>query len=686
MVLPTLRPMSRTMVRRGWCCAVLAFALVLPNAHARSASARIARVTTGIATLEGVRVDLAWPQGAQAGRLRVRAERMVAADLGYRLRDVDWQCSLRRTATGAWMCAGAVRAAGAKAPFGLAVDLQAASTDVSLVRGASRIDVRRSAATPDLTEVDLTRVPLVWTQALLSKAWAKGRLGAGEGDARFVVDARRDAPLRVHGPVTLRDLALDTPDGAIAAENLGARFDLDMRFGAVDQVRVDGALLGGQLLFAGTFVDLAQRRVPITLDAVQDSPGWRIAFDWRDSALLRARGTALVDAAGAFRTLDVDVDSSDLGPVRDAYLSGLLGSAGLGEATLAGRASGSVRMAGGVVQSAGIALQEAAIRDPNDRFAFEGLDGDVRFSRDAPVGSTLRWRGGKLYGVPFQATTLRVTSRDGEIALLDDATLPILGGEARFDGVRIRVPRADEGLQIGFGLSLEALDVAQLSKALDWPAFGGTLSGRIPRARYAGNRLEFDGGLTMQLFDGTVQVSALSMERPFGAAPTLSGDIALDDLDLQALTGAFDFGGISGRLDGRITALRLVDWQPVAFDASLRTDQRAAKARRVRQRISQRAVQDLTSVGDASFVSSLQGQLIGFFDDFGYARIGIDCVLVDQVCAMDGLRSAPNAFTIVEGAGIPRLTVVGFNRRVDWPTLVERLAAVGSGDVKPIVE
>ena len=43
-------------------------------------------------------------------------------------------------------------------------------------------------------------------------------------------------------------------------------------------------------------------------------------------------------------------------------------------------------------------------------------------------------------------------------------------------------------------------------------------------------------------------------------------------------------------------------------------------------------------------------------------------------------------FTIVEGAGIPHLTVVGFNRNVDWPTLIERLAAASQGDLKPVVK
>jgi hypothetical protein len=164
--------------------------------------------------------------------------------------------------------------------------------------------------------------------------------------------------------------------------------------------------------------------------------------------------------------------------------------------------------------------------------------------------------------------------------------------------------------------------------------------------------------------------------------PTLSADIVFDDIDLTALTGAFDFGGISGKLDGRIADLRLVNWQPVAFDARLLTD----RHRGVRQRISQRAVRDLSSVGDASFVGSLQAQLIGLFDDFGYSQIGIGCRLSDEVCTMDGLGSAGDGFIIVSGSGLPRLTVVGFNRRVDWPTLVERLAAVGSGDVKPVVD
>jgi len=42
-------------------------------------------------------------------------------------------------------------------------------------------------------------------------------------------------------------------------------------------------------------------------------------------------------------------------------------------------------------------------------------------------------------------------------------------------------------------------------------------------------------------------------------------------------------------------------------------------------------------------------------------------------------RSTDIYDVIVAGAGLPRIQVVGFRRRVDWPTLVARLEAATSG-------
>src|SRR3546814_4460494 len=115
----------------------------------------------------------------------------------------------------------------------------------------------------------------------------------------------------------------------------------------------------------------------------------------------------------------------------------------------------------------------------------------------------------------------------------------------------------------------------------------------------------------------------------------------MHELERRGITEVFDVGSSGGRLDGHSEGLRLVDWSPVTFDAELHTVRR----RGVRQRISQRAVQNISSVGDASFAGSLQARLIGLFDDFGYSRIGISCRLANQVCAIDRKSTRLNPVT-----------------------------------------
>ncbi|MBL8261029.1 MAG: hypothetical protein JNM58_01290 [Xanthomonadaceae bacterium] len=670
----------------------LLLALLPHAAQARTATATIQRIGTGLATLDEVQVRLTWPGDAPSGVLRVRVRHLVSPSLGYDFRDLDWQCPLQRTGEGAWRCDGELRA-GRGPAFRFGIDLGVAHTDAWLMRDGSRIDVRRQAAAPDDTGIDLSRVPLAWTQALLSQAWSDARLTRGQGDARLVVSAPAAGPVRIAGPMTLRAVGLETADASIAADNLGGRFTLDMRFAdTATRVALDGALQGGELLAAGAYVALPPTPVGLRVSAIGDAAGWRLpVLRWDDGSALRIDGSAGVAPDGTLRALDLVLDSADMSPVAERYLSAWLGSFGLGKLKLGGRLKARVAMVAGALQGIEARFDDATVDEPDGRFAFEGLEGDLRFSADATaVESLIGWRGGRLYGLDFGAAALPLRSADGVVELREPASVPLAGGALRFERFRLQPPLGERPTQAAFALAVDDLDLATLAKTMGWPAFRGTLAGRIPDARYADDRLVFEGGLGMDVFDGRVAVTSLAMERPFGVAPTLSADLTLDDLDLLAVTEVFDFGSISGRLDGSIRELRLVDWTATAFDAELHTQPR----RGVKQRISQRAVQNISSVGDASFVTSLQGKLIGLFDDFGYRRIGIACRLRNQVCEMSGLDgdpgsgsgSGPGGFTIVQGAGIPRLNVVGFNRRVDWPTLVERVQAIGSGDLKPVVE
>ena len=664
------------------CLAVLAIALAIP-AQARTAQVRIAKVGTAVATLEGVRARLEWPEGAAAGDLQVWARQAVAADLGYRYRDLHWRCPLRREGNRGWRCEGDVRSGRAQ-PLRLALSFDDAKIHAELARGGSRIRLARTAENPDITRIDLAAVPVAWAKALVAQAWPSANLTAGRLDAGLAIGSEPGRPLRVSGPLRLRGVALETADAAIAGENIGADLRIDYRATpAATLVTVDGDLRSGELLMGNTYVALAS---PTTLriDASRRAgAGWDVPrVEWRDGDVLQATAALAFDRSGSLRSLQASARSADMTPLKPRYLSGWMGLFGLGEVELHGAMDLEVDVGPDGVRAAHARLHGVDLRDPGGRLAFDGLRGDLHYSASTPVRSALQWNRGVLYGLAFGPAQLPFESEGGQLRARGDIAMPMLDGQVTFRDLLIRPPAGGQGAEVRFALALRDLDVGKLAEALGLPAFQGRLSGDIPSARYANERVDFDGGLFVQLFDGRVRVSSLALERPFGSAPSLSADIALDDLDLMRLTEVLGFGSISGRLDGRIEGLRLVDWTPVAFNARFITD----SAPGVRQRISQRAVQNISSVGDASFVSSLQGQLIGIFDDFGYRRIGIGCRLSNEVCEMAGLHSAGNAFTIVEGAGLPRLTVVGYNRRVDWPTLVERLVAVGKGDVAPVID
>ncbi len=652
---------------------------------ARTAEATIQRVETAVADLHGVRVRLHWREGAQAGELRLQAERVESPTLGYDFRDLDWRCPLRRPATGAWRCDGALHA-GNGPPVALAVALDASVVSARLAQGGASVALHRDAGSPDLVRIDLTRVPLAWATALIQQAAPTLQPERGTLDGRVDVHVATAAPLRIGAALHGRGLAFDSDDGAFAGEGIDLAVDVDYRQpGAAHALALRGTLRGANLLLGAAYLELPPAPIALALDAERERPdaGWRFThLRWDDGAALRAEGAVALGADASLRAMDLRLHSDDASLLPPRYLSGWLGVAGLPGLTLAGTVDAHVRMVDGALAGIDAGLRGVDIADGRGRFAFAGLDGDLRISEGAPVDSALSWRGGRLQAVEFGPATLPFRSVAGRLDLREDVAIGMLDGQLRFSGLSLLLPARGQGMRIESGLAVEALRLDELASAFGWPAFAGTLSGEIPRMRYADQRLDFDGGLAMHVFDGEVRFGSLALERPFGVAPSLSADIELEDLDLTMLTGVFDIGQIDGRLHGRFDGLRLVAWQLAAFDGELHTERR----RGVRQRISQRAVQDISSVGDASFAGSLQAQLIGLFDDFRYRRIGISCRLRNEVCEMGGLRSAGNTFTIVEGSGLPRLDVVGHNRNVDWPTLVERVAAAVGGDVAPVVE
>ena len=68
------------------------------------------------------------------------------------------------------------------------------------------------------------------------------------------------------------------------------------------------------------------------------------------------------------------------------------------------------------------------------------------------------------------------------------------------------------------------------------------------------------------------------------------------------------------------------------------------------------------------------------FNNFSYRRLGLGCRLDNYVCEVSGVKEEGEGVLLLEGAGIPKVTVRAYNRRVDWPQMVANLVAVGGGE------
>jgi hypothetical protein len=52
----------------------------------------------------------------------------------------------------------------------------------------------------------------------------------------------------------------------------------------------------------------------------------------------------------------------------------------------------------------------------------------------------------------------------------------------------------------------------------------------------------------------------------------------------------------------------------------------------------------------------------------------------NNVCEIRGVSEDDSSALIMEGAGVPKVTIRAFNRRVDWPRLLSQLVAVSEGE------
>ena len=264
--------------------------------------------------------------------------------------------------------------------------------------------------------------------------------------------------------------------------------------------------------------------------------------------------------------------------------------------------------------------------------------------------------------------------RDGRL-FVPNLIAPILDGLLALAEIEIAPD------QFTFQGALTSVSMPKLTEALGWHPMGGDLSFVLPRVTYARSTLSLEGALLFKVFGGDAKVERIRIDNPFGRTPRLTGNLHLNRMNLEEMTTAVKFGTISGFLDVDVAGLVMERWQPVEMDARVITSPGD-----FRKRVSQRAVQNISSIGGASAGAAIQRSFLGFFETFGYDRIGLSCRLRNGICEMGGVEAVAGGYSLIKGGGVPSVNVVGYNRFVGWQELLDRIQAVIDGNSRPVFQ
>lgn len=635
------------------------------------------RITVAGVDLQNVQMRMA--PGTPAGTLHLilQADKADIPALGWRHVGFALDGTLQRDSQLRWMFSGSSKVSGAPgraldhALIALVLDTTSNTLQVDLEQGKTQVSAALPLDQTTHAQISLKQLPAAWLQGLLGSVWS-GHVTGGKLDAELALDMR-DQGIQSSGDFTLAGIGFDTPAGTLAGQGLAGRGRLGIdTTGGAAQIDFDGNLHHGQLLLGTIFATLPTHPVQLSLTAKAGHGAFALSrLRINDPGAMQLDGSLAFDARGNLQKLHLSRFSATFPVAYQRYAQAWLNTLGLQNLRVDGQVDGHLDLQADGLRSFAFRTDGLNMADGAGRLAVENLRGGLDWSAQGErPATTLAWDSLKVYHLANGAAVSHWQSRGGGLALQQPLAVPVLGGQLRIGALDWR-PAAAKGQRLSTSLVVTGVNMEAFSKAMGWPPFQGTLGGAIPSLHWVDDRIELDGGLSVAVFGGFIDITQMTLQQPFGINPVLTGDVALKQLDLAALTGVFDFGSITGRMDGHIDDLRLVDWTPVAFKASLLASGGG--------RISQRAVNNLTTVGGGGIAGGLQGAVLKLFKNFSYKRIGLNCTLQANVCQMSGLDSSPDGYTIVEGSGLPHLEVIGHQTRVDWPTLMRRLKAAVEG-------
>jgi hypothetical protein len=498
-----------------------------------------------------------------------------------------------------------------------------------------------------------------------------------------VITGRQNA---VHGfslNTEIKQLTGQTIDGKVASEQLVLRTRLEgnKRKGDTWFWQSDSRMTGGAIYIDPVYLEAGTQPISLKTQGVWNTRT-KIAniqaFTYQHPDVGNLSGNAVAYYRDGIKIdrAELALQSYNLQNLTTTYVNPFYTESPLTGLTINGKLDAKFSFIQQKLTDAALQFNKLNVNDEAGRLAIREGSGAINWSNDATQTkqSDLAWQQLTIKGLPFEAARLGLLSQGNRFALADKVKLPLLNGSINVDKFSWQGNKLDEP-DVSFAGSVDNVSLEQLSRALGWTILSGNISGQIPGVEYHGKTLTLAGGLSINVFDGAVKVNHLSSSGLFSSFPRITGDIQIENLDLDQITKKFEFGNITGRLSGEINQLVLENWHPVTFIAWLETPENDDSA----HTINQKAVNNIASIGGGAS-NLLSRSFLSMFDTFRYDKIGFGCYLNKGSCQMMGMQPSGEQYYLIKGGGLPRIDVVGYNSRINWDVLVERLSRLASTD------
>lgn len=254
----------------------------------------------------------------------------------------------------------------------------------------------------------------------------------------------------------------------------------------------------------------------------------------------------------------------------------------------------------------------------------------------------------------------------------EDISIPVFDGEVALRGIRYDHIFSPER-SLFLSIDINGVDLAKLSTALGMPQLSGNLSGSIPEARFGGSSLSTEGEIILKLFEGEMRLHNFSINNFTGKIPSIKTSVDIKEINLGGLTGAFEFGNITGIMSGYIRDLVITDGQAEQFNASIES----IRGKRAPQWISVEALENISVLGSGSSTSILNRGIYSLFKKYRYEKIGFKGSLRNDNLLLSGIKGEGGKQYLVKGGIIPpKVNVISYTQNISFQDMLKRLKRI----------